>query len=121
MNNLNKILKMKSYFFAVMCLSVLMACSSGMPESAKTTELKVWGNCGMCKKTIEKSLEGSDGVLNAEWNKDTKMMTLSYDTLKTSVAKVEELIAASGYDTQSLSANDEAYAGLHECCKYDRK
>jgi mercuric ion binding protein len=102
-------------------MSLLMACSNGMPKSAKTTNLKVWGNCGMCKKTIEKSLDGAEGVLKADWNKDTKMMTLSYDTLKTSVANVEELIAASGYDTQSLKADDEAYAGLHECCKYDRK
>jgi periplasmic mercuric ion binding protein len=60
-------------------------------------------------------------VLAVDWDKDTKMMKLSYDTLKTSVADVEVLIAAAGYDTQSLTADDDAYAGLHECCQYDRK
>ena len=112
---------MKTSIFLVLSLSFFMACSSGLPESAKTTEFKVWGNCGMCKKTIEKSLDGAEGVLSADWNKDTKIMTLSYDTLKTSVVQVEELIAAVGYDTHSLTADDDAYAGLHECCQYDRK
>lgn len=112
---------MKALSYLFMLSLALSACSSGMPESAKTVELKVWGNCGMCKKTIEKSLDGAEGVLAADWNKDSKMMTLSYDTLKTSVANVEALIAAAGYDTQSLTADDEAYAGLHECCQYERK
>jgi periplasmic mercuric ion binding protein len=99
----------------------IIGCESGMCKSVKTVEFKFWGNCGMCKKTFEKSLAGADGVLAVDWDKNTKMMKLSYDTLKTSVADVEVLIAAAGYDTQSLTADDDAYAGLHECCQYDRK
>jgi copper chaperone CopZ len=112
---------MKSSVYLLLLSLFFVACSSGMPESAKTVEFKVWGNCGMCKKTIEKSLKGADGVLAADWNKDTKMMKLSFDTLKTTIADIEFLIAGAGYDTQNLKADDMAYAGLHECCKYDRK
>lgn len=37
----------------------------------KSEEIKVWGNCGMCKKTIEEAaIKG--GAKSATWNKDTK-------------------------------------------------
>ncbi len=100
---------------------VLFSCSAGMPEHAVESEFKVWGNCGMCKKTIENSLKEAPGVVSADWNKDTKMMTLVFDTTKTDVRSVQEQIATSGYDTELVRGNDEAYAALHECCLYERK
>ena len=104
-------------------LSILfIACSgSGIPETAAKAEFKVWGNCGMCKKTIEKSLAEVEGFYNIDWNKDSKMMSLHYDTLKTSVAEAQKLIAAAGYDNEAFMGSDEAYSNLHECCQYDRK
>nr|WP_321409246.1 heavy-metal-associated domain-containing protein [uncultured Carboxylicivirga sp.] len=90
---------------------------------AKNTDktFKVYGNCGMCEKTIEKAANSVDGVIKADWNKETKMMTLSFDSAKTSDEKVQEAIAKSGYDTEKKTAPDEAYNKLPGCCKYDRK
>jgi mercuric ion binding protein len=110
-----------SDFLFLSFVFMLFACSAGMPEHAVEAEFKVWGNCGMCKKTIETSLKDAPGVFTATWNKDTKMMTLVYDTTKTDVRSVQEQIATSGYDTELSTGNDKAYANLHECCKYERK
>ena len=44
-------------------------------KNKQTETFKVWGNCGMCKKTIEKSLKVK-GISSAEWNKDTKMIMI---------------------------------------------
>lgn len=86
----------------------------------KNSEFKVWGNCGMCKKTIEGSLN-VDGVLEADWNKDTKMIQVGYDSTLINLEKIEQLIAGSGYDTEMYRAKDDTYQSLHECCHYERK
>ncbi|MFA8435528.1 MAG: heavy-metal-associated domain-containing protein [Marinifilaceae bacterium] len=87
---------------------------------AKET-FKVKGNCGMCKAKIEKAAKGVDGVIDAQWNKDTKEITVNYDSSKVKMEKVHKAIAAAGYDTEKVKADDAVYDKLHSCCKYDRK
>jgi len=81
---------------------------------------KVTGNCGMCKKTIESSLKGKSGIKEAVWNKNTKMMKVSFDPSKISEDQVHQAIADSGYDTDKKKASDKAYSSLPECCQYKR-
>lgn len=89
-------------------------------SALKSEEIKVWGNCGMCKSTIEKAAK-SGGASFALWNEETKILKVKYAAAKTSNTKIQEKIAAAGYDTKDITANDDAYNNLHECCKYDRK
>ena len=86
----------------------------------KSEEIKVWGNCGMCKSTIEKAAKAG-GASTAIWNEDTKILKVKYAAAKTNGNKIQQKIADAGYDTKDLTAKDEAYNNLHECCKYDRK
>lgn len=83
-------------------------------------DFKVYGNCNMCKSTMEKAVD-VDGVVKADWNKDTKMMHVSYDSTKTNQHSIEKMISESGYDTEMFRATDEKYNALHECCHYERK
>lgn len=76
------------------------------------------GVCGMCKQRIEKACFDTKGVRYASWDIDTKHLTLIFNERKTSVEKVKKNIAAVGHDTHSCKAADEAYDGLHACCKY---
>ena len=88
----------------------------------KTTkeDIKVWGNCGNCKKTIEAAaLKG--GATKASWSETTKMLAIAYDKKKADQSKIQEAVAASGYDTQDFTAPTEAYNELPPCCQYDRK
>lgn len=89
--------------------------------TAQTAQFQVWGNCGMCKKTIEKAAKSVDGVASADWNVDTHQFNVSFDPAKTSTEKVHQAIAAAGYDTDLMKGNDEAYKKLHGCCQYERK
>lgn len=86
----------------------------------KTEKFKVYGNCGMCKNRIEKAAKSVDGVQSADWNKESKMMKVTFDDSKTNVHKVEMAIAKVGHDTNMHKATDEAYNNLPSCCKYDR-
>lgn len=85
-----------------------------------TSTFKVWGNCEMCKETIESSLK-ADGISKADWNTESKIMTVSYDTAKIKLDKIQENIASVGYDNVAYKGDDKKYQSLHECCQYDRK
>lgn len=89
-------------------------------QETKTETFKVYGNCGMCEKRIEKAAK-IDGVTNADWNDETQMITISFDPSKTSVDKIHKAIAAVGHDTDKEKSTDEVYKKLPGCCKYDRK
>ncbi len=108
---------MKSIFI---CLSIAFCALTASAQTVKKETIKVWGNCGMCKTTIEKAAK-SAGAKTAVWNEDTKQLEVAYTASKTSSEKIQQAIASSGYDTQDFSADNKAYDKLHGCCKYDRK
>lgn len=109
----------KTTLSALLIFTSVAICAQN--PKVKTEEFKVWGNCGMCKKTIERAASEVKGVKKATWDTESKKMTLSYDPSKTSVENVQKAIAAVGYDTPLATGNSEAYGNLHGCCQYERK
>ncbi len=85
-----------------------------------TVIFKVNGACEMCKERIEKTLK-IRGVRSADWNIDSKMLTLVYNPGIISLLKVNKLIAAAGHDTELEKAKDVVYNELPECCHYRKK
>jgi mercuric ion binding protein len=108
---------MKKIILSFIVLATFVACSA--MANSKTETFKVYGNCGMCKKTIEKALKEND--IKGDWDKKTKMITVTYDSLKYTSKQVHEVIAKAGYDTEICRGDDKAYNNLHECCKYERR
>ena len=92
---------------------------SAWAQTSTTTTFKVSGNCSSCKKHIETAAHIA-GVTKADWNKDTKVLTLVYDPAKVTPDDVQKRIAAVGYDTPKFRGDDKAYGKLDECCQYDR-
>jgi mercuric ion binding protein len=86
----------------------------------KTEKVNVNGDCGMCEKRIEKAALSVEGVSKADWNKETKVLDLTFDDTKTNLDKVETAIAKVGHDTPLHKADDKVYNALPGCCKYDR-
>ncbi|SNZ01347.1 heavy-metal-associated domain-containing protein [Flagellimonas pacifica] len=80
----------------------------------------VSGNCGMCKKRIEKAAKTVPGVVNAIWDKESKI--ISVDVSDKAVAKnvVSKAIAGVGHDTEFDKAEASVYGDLPGCCQYDR-
>jgi copper chaperone CopZ len=93
--------------------------SNAQIKNATTESVKIYGNCGMCEKTIEKA-GNVKKVASVEWNKDTQMATVIYDAKKTNKDEILKRIALAGYDSDSFLAPDDVYANLHGCCQYDR-
>ena len=78
----------------------------------KTEKIKVYGNCGMCESRIEKAVKAVDGVSKADWDKETKMLEVTFDDSKTDIHKVHMAVAAVGHDTDMHKAKDEVYDKL---------
>lgn len=106
--------------FTTILFVLFSSVSFGQSKSSNSENIKVWGNCGMCKKTIETAAK-SAGASKASWNDETQILAVSYKGKKTSSDKIQQAIAAAGYDTEKFSADDKVYDNLHGCCKYDRK
>jgi hypothetical protein len=100
-------------------LSFFLLCTLFVFAQTKTEKIPVSGNCGMCKTKIEKAAK-SAGATTATWSSESKVITVKYNSSTTNAAKIQESIAAVGYDTRDFKATDEAYNKLHACCQYDR-
>ncbi|MFK7783544.1 MAG: heavy-metal-associated domain-containing protein [Crocinitomicaceae bacterium] len=107
-----------STVLTVFSLLFLFSCEN--TEGYITEKFTVYGNCGMCKKTIEGSLNDSDGISTAEWNMSNDQMMVFFDPKSISLEEIHAKIAAVGYDTEEAKASDEVYEKLHSCCKYER-
>lgn len=93
---------------------------SELQAQQTSASVRVAGNCDMCKARIEKAARDHVGVLDATWDKDSKLLRLSLDENATSVGAVEKAIAKAGHDTENHRAHEEAYKNLPGCCHYER-
>lgn len=91
-----------------------------MHDDKVTETFKVYGNCGMCEKTIEGALTDVEGIVKADWNKDTKMMEVTFHEHKVTLDEIKKKIATVGYDTVEFRSTNETYDGLPGCCQYER-
>jgi len=83
------------------------------------TTFGVKGNCKMCKKTIETAALSLDGVHKAVWDVQTKQIDLVYDDQLVELMTIHNTIANSGYSTELVDLNKEAYDNLPMCCQYN--
>jgi periplasmic mercuric ion binding protein len=110
---------MKSFkIFSTLLICCAIATTS-FSQKTKTETFQVSGNCGMCETKIEKAAKAA-GATYADWNKDTKVITVKYSSTSSNLAKIQKSIADAGYDNVGMKTTTEAYDKLHDCCKYDR-
>ena len=120
---------MKKYIVVILIAMAVTSCGNKVDTGTNKTEVvngitkstfKVWGNCDMCKETIEGSLK-VDGIVKADWNVDSKIMTVEFDSAKISLDKIQKNIPMVGYDNDKYTGDNKAYSELPGCCQYDRK
>lgn len=115
-----KTLKIFPLFSLFMAIAILSLPKSSFAQKTTSETIPVSGNCGMCKATIEKAAKKA-GATSADWNVDSKALTVKYNSSTTNAAKIQQSIAAVGYDTRDFKATDAAYNKLPACCQYDKE
>jgi periplasmic mercuric ion binding protein len=115
---ISKSFKMKAHKFLL--LSFLFLCFSFMAVAqTKSEKFSVSGECGTCKKKIEKAAKAA-GASYAMWDVDSKVLTVKYNSTSSNTAKIQQAVAKAGYDTPGFKATDEDYNNLDGCCQYER-
>lgn len=113
---------MKSLNKTVAAIALLLSATfaNAQMKNAKTENIKILGNCGMCESKIEKAGSLKNTAI-VDWDKDSKMATITYDTTKTNQDEILKRIALAGYDSEKNIAPDSSYNALPGCCQYDRE
>jgi len=107
-------------YFTIFCFTFFCNSCNNNKSAFAEKSFHVWGNNQKCKVTIEKACE-SDGVGEAKWDMDSKLLKLKIDTTITSYSAVLKLVASAGYDNELFYGNDYAYSKLDETCQYERR
>ncbi|HET8803564.1 MAG TPA: DUF3347 domain-containing protein [Aequorivita sp.] len=111
---------MKSLKYLMIASLVLFtAVGNSQIKNQKMETVKIYGNCGMCESTIE-TAGNIKNQSTIDWDKETKMASLVYDSSKTSKEEILKRIALAGYDSDTFLAPDDTYSNLPNCCQYER-
>jgi periplasmic mercuric ion binding protein len=118
---------MKNIVSILSFLAILICSNALTAQTVKSTQkstpvvtetLKVSGVCGMCKKRIEKAAFGVKGIESAKWNVKDQLLTVTFDSKKTTKEAIANRIAAAGHDVEMVKAADKSYSKLPDCCRY---
>jgi mercuric ion binding protein len=104
------------YIITFICIA-FAAVAQKDNKKVVTADIKVYGNCGMCKERIEAALD-TKGVKQAKWDPTTKNLNVVYVPSKITEQQICDIVAAAGHDTNKSKAKDEVYAKLPFCCLY---
>ena len=106
---------MKNIFIALLIFTMF----SFQKNEIVDTKFTVYGNCEMCKNTIEKNLVKMKGVKKAEWTIKTQQLHIVYNSTLVTEEAIHQKISSIGYSTDKIAANEAAYNKLHFCCKVE--
>lgn len=87
-------------------------------KDAKTETFAVSGNCEMCQARIEKAAKSVMGVVKANWNVESKKMTVTFEPSKAKLKDVQNAIAKAGHDNGTFKTGEKTYNDLPACCQY---
>ena len=73
--------------------------------------------CESCKKRIENYMAREEGVSKVICDYKRKTVKVTYLADRTNVENLKTAIANLGYDADDITANEESYKKLPQCCK----
>jgi periplasmic mercuric ion binding protein len=121
----NKPLKIRNMNKVIGIFSLLLVFMTGsavaQEPKVKTITFITTAICGECKERIENKLNYTKGVIFAELDIDTKMLTVKYKTAVITEQQIKETLASIGYSSDTVVRNREAYLALPKCCRGDEK
>lgn len=105
------------FIFSISFLFAQNNSNSSKDTKIRTEKIEVAGTCGMCKKRIEKAAY-IHGVKRVEWDKETKMLEVTYNSKVVTIDEIAKSIAAAGHDANGIHADETVYKNLPNCCAY---
>ena len=82
-----------------------------------TIKIRTSAGCSECKDRIESKLKLMVGVNIVTFADSSTVVSVSYDSKKTTPDKIRRAISAVGCDADGIKANPQAKAQLPPCCQ----
>lgn len=108
---------MKNILILVAAVLLINAKTSAQTTTISEVKITTSAQCDMCKKRIEDGLYSQKGIIEANLNVETKVITVKYRNNKTSDTNIRNYISSLGYSADDVPANKEAYDKLPGCCQ----
>jgi len=105
--------------YLIVLLLLLLVKPALSQKNIKTSTFKVLGACEMCKERIE-STARDHKARTAKWDAISQLLTVSYDSTRTTDEKLLKAVAAAGHDNERFAAPEAVYQALPACCHYQR-
>lgn len=83
----------------------------------QTISFKVSAICHDCKERIEKELNYTKGIIFAELDLDTKIVTVKFKSKILNQDLVKGIVSKIGYDAGEVPRDPKAFEKLPKCCK----
>lgn len=102
-----------------MMLLVIVSCavSSGAEAEKVTAKIMTNAECGACKEKIEGALNFERGIVFAELDIPSKVVTVKFKKDVITLDKIRVIVSELGYDADEVKANTTAQSNLPACCK----
>lgn len=104
------------------CLTVWIGFNTAFGQKEPTKLEKTFltsAVCSDCKDRIESKLNYTKGVVFAELDVPTKMLTVKWKPKKISEAEIKNIVSNVGYSIGDVPANLESTLKLPACCQPD--
>ena len=95
----------------------LSGCEKGSAQ-IETADIEINSvKCDMCVENVEKAIEGVDGVREVSVDLDARIASVEFESDKTDLEGLEQVIAAAGYSANDTERDPEGYDELPSCCQ----
>jgi copper chaperone CopZ len=109
--------------FLMLVAAAAAACGKGQHDPVQHTSVThamislPTIRCDTCADTIQSAVKRIAGVQSVSVDLKMKMAHVTFDSLKTSLPKIERAIATIGYDANKTKKDEKAYPKLPKCCQ----
>lgn len=100
-------------------LLIFFATNIAWGQQAKTSTISFPTSavCDECKERIETKLNYTKGVIYAELDVETKILTVKFKPTVISSQEIKEILASIGYSSDTVQRDSAAFEALPKCCK----
>lgn len=117
--NIQKTLYMRTLFILIAGIFLITGKATAQTTTLKEVKITTSAQCDMCKKRIEDGLYSQKGVVEANLDVATKVVTIKFRSNKTNIENLKNYISSLGYTADDVPANKEAYDQLPGCCQIE--
>ena len=109
---------MKTITLTLLSFFALVSVSFAQAKAVQKVVIKTPSvQCEMCKTKIEGYLKREPGIISSDVNYKKKTTTVTFMTDRNNIEQIKTAIANAGYDADDVTADEDAYKRLPQCCK----